>query len=303
MVLSVAMVGSALPEGFGSGLFGNLFHTAQAADDTEAFEELGGRVQGYSLCLDGDIGVNFYMELSDAVKNSDSAYVSFSVPQGDKKVVQTVMVKDVLDQMKVIAGKDCYPFKCTVSAKDINSTITAQLIDGDSAGEIYEYSVVDYASYILDNPSEYEAEIPLVKALLNYGAYAQGYFGVWGNGPANEILSENDRNVSFVTADTIKAEVNFRNLYNLPEGVTFYGATLSLKSETTLSLYFVTEKEIKVYCQNKQIEMETVGGYTVARVRNINAKELFNTSDIDGGLVGGASLVAEEFSKIVNYDK
>ena len=38
-------------------------------------------------------------------------------------------------------------------------------------------------------------------------------------------------------------------------------------------------------------------------VKSGNAKELFNTSDIDGGLVGGASLVAEEFSKIVNYDK
>ena len=34
-----------------------------------------------------------------------------------------------------------------------------------------------------------------------------------------------------------------------------------------------------------------------------NAKELFTMSDIDGGLVGGASLNAEKFSKIVNYDK
>lgn len=33
-----------------------------------------------------------------------------------------------------------------------------------------------------------------------------------------------------------------------------------------------------------------------------NAKELFEMSDIDGGLIGGASLKAEEFSKIVNYD-
>ena len=38
-------------------------------------------------------------------------------------------------------------------------------------------------------------------------------------------------------------------------------------------------------------------------VKSSNAKELFTTSDIDGGLVGGASLKAEEFSKIVNYNK
>ena len=38
-------------------------------------------------------------------------------------------------------------------------------------------------------------------------------------------------------------------------------------------------------------------------VKSGNAKELFTTSDIDGGLVGGASLKADEFAKIVNFDK
>ena len=36
-------------------------------------------------------------------------------------------------------------------------------------------------------------------------------------------------------------------------------------------------------------------------VKSTNAKEIFEMSDIDGGLVGGASLKPEEFSKIVNY--
>ena len=38
-------------------------------------------------------------------------------------------------------------------------------------------------------------------------------------------------------------------------------------------------------------------------VKSSNAKELFSTSDIDGGLVGGASLKPDEFAKIVNWDK
>ena len=38
-------------------------------------------------------------------------------------------------------------------------------------------------------------------------------------------------------------------------------------------------------------------------VKSSNAKDLFEMSDIDGGLVGGASLDAEEFAKIVNYNK
>ena len=36
-------------------------------------------------------------------------------------------------------------------------------------------------------------------------------------------------------------------------------------------------------------------------VKSSNAKELFEMSDIDGGLVGGASLKPDEFAKIVNY--
>ena len=38
-------------------------------------------------------------------------------------------------------------------------------------------------------------------------------------------------------------------------------------------------------------------------VKSANAKELFSMPDIDGGLVGGASLDATEFSNIVNYEK
>ena len=56
-------------------------------------------------------------------------------------------------------------------------------------------------------------------------------------------------------------------------------------------------------------EIEKIYGKDVAEcviiqyggsVKSSNAKELFSTSDIDGGLVGGASLVPDEFAKIVN---
>ncbi len=57
-------------------------------------------------------------------------------------------------------------------------------------------------------------------------------------------------------------------------------------------------------------EIEKIYGSDVAQniiiqyggsVKSTNAKELFETSDIDGGLVGGASLKPDEFAKIVNY--
>ena len=37
-------------------------------------------------------------------------------------------------------------------------------------------------------------------------------------------------------------------------------------------------------------------------VKSTNSKDLFEMSDIDGGLIGGSSLDAKEFAKIVNYN-
>ncbi|MDK2801476.1 MAG: phosphoglycerate kinase [Clostridiales bacterium] len=56
----------------------------------------------------------------------------------------------------------------------------------------------------------------------------------------------------------------------------------------------------------KELFGEEVSTYTRIQyggsVNAGNAKELMNMPDIDGGLVGGASLKAEDFSKIVKYD-
>ncbi len=66
------------------------------------------------------------------------------------------------------------------------------------------------------------------------------------------------------------------------------------------SIKEIRNKINEIYGQNvsKRVIIQYGGS-----VKSTNAKELFTTSDIDGGLVGGASLKAEEFSKIVNYTK
>lgn len=53
----------------------------------------------------------------------------------------------------------------------------------------------------------------------------------------------------------------------------------------------------KIYGQNTANRVIIQYG---GSVKSTNAKELFEMSDIDGALVGGASLMPEEFSKIVN---
>ena len=55
----------------------------------------------------------------------------------------------------------------------------------------------------------------------------------------------------------------------------------------------------KIYGEN--IANEVIIQYG-GSVKSSNAKELFECSDIDGGLVGGASLKPDEFAKIVKYN-
>lgn len=65
------------------------------------------------------------------------------------------------------------------------------------------------------------------------------------------------------------------------------------------SIKAIREEIKRIY--GEEVSSEVIIQYG-GSVKSSNAKELFSTSDIDGGLVGGASLKPEEFSKIVNYD-
>ena len=66
------------------------------------------------------------------------------------------------------------------------------------------------------------------------------------------------------------------------------------------SIKEIRDEICKIYGQNTASRVIIQYG---GSVKSTNAKELFEMSDIDGGLVGGASLKPEEFSKIVNYNK
>lgn len=72
------------------------------------------------------------------------------------------------------------------------------------------------------------------------------------------------------------------------------------KEDTNNSIKAIRNKIAEIYGQKVADGVIIQYG---GSVKSTNAKELFEMSDIDGGLVGGASLKAEEFSKIVNFNK
>ena len=237
---------------------------------------------GHSISLDGDIGVNFYMELDQSILSSQTAYMQFDVPDGKKTETQIVYVKDVLNDPVTISGRTYFKFKCRVAAKDMAAEIVAQLHDGNARGEEYKYSVREYAKYILDNSGNYnDKTINLVKAMLNYGSAAQEYFlNESGSDLANYDLETDYNKVDDVTAETINKPYN-ATVTKLPEEISFEGVTLSLRSKTTLSFYFKSDIDLSTVLGDDYPIETTPDGYQVYRIRGISASELDNDFAID----------------------
>ena len=225
------------------------------------FEYMGTRLAGYTLSLDGDIAVNFYMELSEAViENKDTAYMHFTIPTGTGAAEQDVLVKDA--QTVTDGDKTYYVFKCKVAAKEIDSDIKAQMFNDGKAGTEYTYSVREYANYLLDHLEvlEYKKAENLVRAMLAYGENAEYFFGKTAEEPAD--------------IDLIIPEYTSTVHNTLPSYAVFEGATLSLKSETTLSLYFNSEQALDLTCDGHTVETAHGGNRYVIRIRNIAAADL-----------------------------
>ena len=226
-------------------------------------------IYGFNVSLGGNIAVNYYMVLDDAVIADSNAKMVFSVPESGSFITVEVPVSEA---RKV---GNFYVFTCEVAAKEITSEIFAQIVTADAESDRFGYTVMTYATSVLANPDKYPDEVPLVKALLNYSAAAQVYF--------NHNTGSLANNSQYITEiDKILSDVDLSQ-YAYTEsgsqtGVQFYGANLSLESETAIKLYFVIEGDASA------LEM-TVNGQAVTAAKNGNYYEI-KISDIPAHKLG-----------------
>lgn len=230
-------------------------------DDCNAIiDGIGAKLAGYSLSLTGNIGVNFYMELSDDIVNDESAYMNFTLPNGTtSKVYVSGTHEDgstATTDTTVKNGVTYYVFTCEVAAKEMTSDIKAQMIgnNGEKTGKVYTYTVKEYADYILLNTSAAgsnygSATVQLVKGMLNYGGATQKYFGY----KTDQLASDGLALTEPVFDDTsiinfIKNEANKASIINYSDSdkVTFKSAYLSLNSTTDLCVSVQFAEDVTV---------------------------------------------------------
>ena len=110
------------------------------------------------------------------------------------------------------------------------------------------------------------------------------------------------------TFDFDEEEQLVEKLKEIIIGIRNIRANMNVHPSKKSKLIFVTKEDSNWILESKEIlkklgfANEIIIQYG-GSVKPENAKELFSMSDIDGALVGGASLKADEFSKIVNFDK
>ena len=176
----------------------------------EFADGVGTRLVGRSISVEGDVGVNFYMEIDPEIAASETAYIQFTIPTGDKTETETIPVSEA-------ERKDgCYVFQCDVAAKEMTSEIKAQIIDPESgkSGAVYTYSVKEYADALLSHAEgnwKFTKVAPLVKSMLNYGTAAQNYFDRNTKKPANADLSDEDRTLGEIT-NQLDAWENYKDI-------------------------------------------------------------------------------------------
>lgn len=109
------------------------------------------------------------------------------------------------------------------------------------------------------------------------------------------ITSQTEKALEGLNAEDVeKVIIAYEPIWAIGTGKT------ATKEDANEAVKQIREKIVQKYGQNVANGVIIQYG---GSVKAINAKELFEMSDIDGGLVGGASLKVEEFANIVNYNK
>jgi hypothetical protein len=178
-----------------------------------------------TMSLEGNIGINYYMLLSDAVINDPTAFMQFTLVDGE---IITVPVSAGIPTQ--VGDEILYLFTCAVNAKEMTDDVLAQCFYEGGASRVYTYSVKAYCDHVLKNSTD-EALKDLVRKMLNYGAASQEYFDYNTDDLANAGLET--PNYDQIVIDGFKAQAGQGTQLSK-----LYAASLILKSETTLRFFF-----------------------------------------------------------------
>lgn len=175
-------------------------------------------VSQWSITLSDDISTKFYLTVSDGT--ASTAEVNIAVAGGEPVTCKIA---------ELTKSGDYYVASVALAAAQMTDEIQLQIVSGEEVLFADTYTVAQYANAVLSDES-LESSHALVKAMLNYGAKAQLYFGhntdvLANKGYEQEAFAEPAQVYSVQTEGAV-------------DGISFYGATLLFQSKVGIRYYF-----------------------------------------------------------------
>ncbi|MBQ8297806.1 MAG: hypothetical protein IJX77_08500 [Ruminococcus sp.] len=219
---------------------------------------------GFSVSLDGNIKLNLYASVDYEALND----TVITLTLGDNEPIE-------------FTAYDCYNadtelclFTIEVPAKDMATEIRIDAVVGGGLWtDSRTVTVKEYAEEIIGDLDAYgEEAAALAKAMLNYGAYAQEYFGYNTDNLANSGLSDEDKALGTVA---VEESLKLVETGTLPDGVSYYGSSLLLKNKTIIRHYFVIEDGAEIPAVSDGWSALTEkDGYYYTEITGITAADL-----------------------------
>jgi hypothetical protein len=233
-------------------LSGRLAYTAKVKLDGTAYTDTKiyrpTYFTGHSLSLNGDVCVNFYVDLlEDEVSD---ATVTFRWMVEDTEKTASVDIKNAEHK------SNGYKASCPIAAAEMTYPITATLTVGGETVGSDTYSAVQYADVILTDESfiadytekmgalKYQQLAALIKSMLDYGAKAQTQFHRDEDHLANAKLTDEDTQSPYyfspddVTPDSIPSGASDMAAGLDDCGLQYAGSTVVFLTKTSLRHYY-----------------------------------------------------------------
>lgn len=253
------------------------------------------KVVGYSVGLSDMISLNMYTYVPEKFLSDAGATAVFTLADG-------TVTQQPLSEFKKASynGVNTVVINTKMVPAYITRSVTMKIVgsDGKESGgftySIYEYAK-DYIKYATTE-TEYQKALPLVKAMLDYGAYSQLFFGVDASNLANydrvSNLKLTEGNVEQTSCDSVFNAITNEETGTLGnEELIYQNISLICESETSMKLYFqnknnltlnqIKEKyAIKVYDSEGNVipddgcEMQVEGEKFWIKIKNLGPVKL-----------------------------
>ena len=285
------------------------------------------KVVGYSVGLSDMISLNMYTYVPEKFLSDTGATAVFTLADG-------TVTQQPLSEFKKASynGVNTVVINTKMVPAYITCSVTMKIVGSDGKeSEGFTYSIYEYAKdYIkyATTETEYQKALPLVKAMLDYGAYSQLFFGVDALNLANydrvSNLKLTEGNVEQTSCDSV-----FNAIKNEETGILgneeliYQNISLICESETSMKLYFqnknnltldqIKEKyAIKVYDSEGNVipddgcEMQVEGELFWIKIKNLGPVKLSSDYTIeftsDAGTQSGTVSPICYIKKAMNQD-